>query len=165
MKCLVCGKEYEAAECPRCHFPDVQIVGDQKQALAAMMPTIEKFRANFMNTVNISLEIYYWKDKNGQVVLDRREEVPVGTVKALRQGETWVERKFARIADQEQIPVTILVDMGEGKHSVSISVPNLKKAELQQLGVTMDERYNLQLLLRNETEQPTKSKPYALLDL
>ncbi len=162
MKCLVCGKEYEAAECPRCRFPNIQIVGDQEQALKAMMPTIEQYRRDFLNAVRIGLVIYRWKDQNGQLVMDRQEQKLLGTADELRRGEKWLEDKFARIADQKQISVTLSIAMAGEEKLVQASVPNLQKAELQQLGAKVDENCNLLLMLSNETEKPTISQPIAL---
>ena len=163
MKCLVCGKEYEAAECPRCHFPDIQIVGDREKALESMMPTIQKYRMNFMRSLKISLVIYRWKDENGQVVLARKEQKPFGTVEELMQGETWLDEKFARLPDQKEIVVTVCIAMGGEEESISVSIPNLQKSELQQLGASIDSACNLRLLLRNDTEKPTNSGPVDLL--
>ena len=163
MKCLVCGKEYEAAECPRCHFPDIQIVGDREKALESMMPTIQKYRMNFMRTVKISLDIYRWKDENGKVVLDRKEQKLFGTAEELMQGETWLDEKFARIPDQKDVEVSICIYMGDEENRVSIFLPNLQKAELQQIGVVIDNACNLRVLLRNDTEAPTSSNPVTLL--
>lgn len=162
MKCLVCGKEYEAAECPRCHFPDVQLMGDREQALKNMMPTIQKYRQSFLNAIQISLVIYRWKDDKGKLVLDRQERKLLGTAEQLQRGEKWLEDKFARIADQKQITVTLSISMGGEERQVQVTVPNLQKAELQQLGAKVDEACNLQVMLCNDTEQPTVSQSVAL---
>lgn len=157
MKCLVCGKNYEAAECPRCRFPDIQLMGDRDEALAQLMPTIRAYRANFLKGVTVELVAYRWKDLDGRVALDREDRITLGTADALQQGETWLEEKFARIPDQKEITVKVCITAGGEKRDVSIAVPNLHKPELQQLGVSVDGDCNLRLLLRNETEAPTTS--------
>lgn len=162
MKCLVCEKVYEAAECPRCRFPNIQIMGDPKTALASLKPTIDAYRKNFLSSVKVELVAYRWKDQNGQVVLDREDRMLLGTADKLQQGDTWLKEKFARIADQKNITVTICITISGEKREVRIPVPNLHKAELQQLGARVDEECNLVLLLRNDTETPTKSKPVPL---
>ncbi len=162
MKCLVCGKEYEAAECPRCRFPNIQIVGDREQALKAMLPTIEQYRREFLNAIQISLVIYHWKDEKGQLVMDRQEKKLLGTANELRNGEKWLGDKFARIADQKQVTVTLSIAMAGEEQLVQASVPNLQKAELQQFGAKVDDACNLRLMLCNETEKPTISQPVAL---
>lgn len=162
MKCLVCGKEYEAAECPRCHFPDIQIVGDRQKALETMRPTIEKFRTAFLREVKIFLVIYRWKDENGQVVLHREEKKLLGAADELMKEEVWLAEKFARIANQKTITATVSVVMGGEERTVPIAIPNLQKPELQQLGASVDSDCHLHLLLRNDTEKPTMSQPVAL---
>ena len=162
MKCLVCGKEYEAAECPRCRFPNIQIVGDREQALKTMLPTIEQYRREFLNAIQISLVIYRWKDDKGKLVMDKQEKKLLGTANELQRGEKWLEEKFARIADQKQITVTLSITMAGEEQQIQVSVPNLQKAELQQLGAKVDDACNLCLMLSNETEKPTISQPIAL---
>lgn len=162
MKCLVCGKDYEAAECPRCHFPNIQIVGDREKALENLLPTINQYRMNFAGTVAISLVTYRWKDQNGRIALKRKEQMPLGTATELLQGEKWLDEKFARIPDQKEITVTLCISMGGEERTVSVSVPNLQRAELQQLGIRMDSDYRLYLLLRNDTDRPTTSEPVEL---
>lgn len=162
MKCLVCGKDYESAECPRCRFPNILIIGDREKELEKMMPTINQYRNNFAETVKLSLVTYHWKDQNGHLELDRKELIPIGTAGELIQSEKWLENKFARIADRGEITVTVCVAMGDDEQDFTIAVPNLKKAELQQLGARVDNNFNLNLMLRNDTEVPTTSESVAL---
>lgn len=162
MKCLVCGKEYEAAECPRCHCPDILIVGDREKALESILPTINQYRKNFAEAVKLSLVTYRWKDQNGQLVLDKKELIPIGTATELMQSEKWLDNKFARIADSKEITVNVCVAMRDDEQTVTVAVPNLKKEELQQLGARVDDNFTLSLLLRNDTELPTISKPVDL---
>lgn len=157
MKCLVCGKVYEAAECPRCRFPNIQMVGDREKALENLMPKISAYKTNFLSGVTVELVAYRWKDRDGQVVLDREERMPLGTAEELMRGEKWLAEKFARIPDREEISVTVCIMAGTEKREVLIVVPNLHKPELQQLGAGMDDACNLRILLRNDTEEPTSS--------
>ncbi len=162
MKCLVCGKVYEAAECPRCHFPDVQIMGNRQEELEKLKPTIDAYRQQFLSTVKVELMAYRWKDQDGQLVLDRTDRMLLGTANTLRQGEHWLTEQFARIADQKEISVTVCITAAEEKREVQVSLPNLLKQELQQIGAYVDGSWNLFLLLRNGTEAPTKSNPVPL---
>lgn len=162
MKCLVCGKDYEAAECPRCHCPDVLIVGDREKALEKILPTINQYRINFARTVKLSLITYRWKDLNGHLALDQKELISLGTAEELMQSEKWLDNKFARIADSEKITVDVCIATDDSEQTVTVVVPNLKKAELQQLGARVDDSFGLSLLLRNDTEAPTISEPVAL---
>ena len=162
MKCLVWGEVYEAAECPRCRFPDIQIMGDQKTALASLMPTIQAYRKNFLGNVKVELVAYRWKAQDGQVVPDCEEHMLLGTAGDLQKGEIWLANKFARIADVETISVTVCITVAGTSRKVQVPVPNLHQPELQQLGACLDDDLNLQLLLRNDTQLPTRSATVPL---
>ena len=72
--CLVCGKQYETGDCPRCKFPDVQIPGmEREQAIVQLKPVIEASRKAFLETVRVEVISYRWKDRNGTIVLDRKD--------------------------------------------------------------------------------------------
>lgn len=163
MKCLVCGKDYDAAECPRCHFPNIQIMGDRDTALAQLMPTILAFRESFLGNVDVSLLIHHWKDRDGQIVPDREEYLRLGSAAELQKEERWLSNQFARIPDVEAISATVLVAVKNSIHHLQISVPNLQQPELQRLGARLDDDMNLRLLLRNDSQQPVSSAPVPLL--
>lgn len=163
MKCLVCGKVYQAAECPRCRFPDIQIMGDRESALESLKPTIRSYRSNFLGNVTVELMMYHWKDHNGQIVLNYDEHILLGTAANLLNNEVWLANKFARIPDLKTITVTLRITAAGASRKVEVSVPNLLQPELQQLGASVDDNLNLCLRLRNETEQPTRSAPIPLL--
>lgn len=162
MKCLVCGKEYEAAECPTCRFPNVQIMGDREQVMVNLKPTIDAYRTRFLQSVKVQILAYRWKDQNGTVVQDRVDTLTLGRGDVLLQEETWIPEKFARIAEKEEIPVTLRITAGEETRELVVAVPNLQKPELQQLGASIDNMCNLRLLLRNDTDAPTSSAPVPL---
>ena len=166
MKCLVCGKHYEAAECPRCNFPYIQVpVAASDDFLASLRPTIKNYRESFLQKVQLSIPIYRWKDQDGVVVEDRVDTVSLGTADQLKAGEHWLGEKFARIPDEKQIPVTVSISAGGDTWERTVSVPNLHKPELQRLGIAINDEYQILLMLRNETEQNTVSDPAPLFDL
>jgi hypothetical protein len=158
MKCLVCGKVYEGSECPRCQFPDVQLPGDREKALANLKPSIDAYRTTFLQSIKVALVIYRWKDQDGTVILDHEDHIPLGSGYELTQSEQWLSEKFARIPEAKQLSVTIRVTSAEGTQTKTIQVPNLQRAELQQLGAQMDDNCNIRLLLRNDTDSPVKSE-------
>lgn len=164
MKCLVCGKNYEAAECPRCRFPDVQIIGDREQTIASLKPTIDAWRTNFLQAVQVKVQLYRWKDKDGMVVLDRVDTAMLGDGNTLRQGAAWLPERIARIAEAEEISVTTHITIGADTREFAVTVPNLHRPELQQLGASVDEEFNLRLMLRNASDAPTCSEPVPLFD-
>ena len=162
MKCLVCGMVYEAAECPRCRFPYIQMVGDQESVFASLKPTIEAYRKSFFEKIKVELVAYRWKAVNDQIVLDHEEKMPLGTIAELQNGEVWLKDKFARIADVQRITVTVCITEGDSSRNIQVEIPNLHNAELQQLGARLDEECNLRLMLRNDTQPPTISVPVPL---
>ena len=162
MKCLICEKNYQAAECPRCHFPDIQLVGDRDAALAAMMPTITQYRKNFLRSVEVSLVMYWWKDADGKVVLDRKEKRTIGTADQLMAKEVWMNEKFARIAGEAFITVSVEIALADETRTVEIRLPNLQTPRLQQLGAGINDNFGLYLLLGNGADEPTRSEPVAL---
>lgn len=162
--CLVCGKQYENGDCPRCQFPDVQIPGSRKKAIQSLKPAIDSYRAHFLTTVRVEVLSYYWKDQNGTLTLDHEKRLLLGTAAELSQGEKWMEQTFARIPDAKLLPVRLAIVFGEETRLLTISIPNLLGAELQQLGAVMDADCNLRLLLRGSTQPPTQSQPVAIFD-
>lgn len=162
MKCLVCGKVYEGVECPRCHFPDVQLMGDQKSALEKLMPTIQEYRSQFLSTVKVELLVYRGKDRDGRVVQGREERMLIGTAAELQNDGKWLTTKFARIPEQKAVRVTLRITAEGESRDVGLSVPNLHRPELQKLGARLDETLGLRVLLRNATQQPTESEPIPL---
>ena len=164
MKCIVCGKEYEAAKCPRCHFDYIQ-VSDQAPAevLQSLKQMVENYRQQFFTEVRLQIPIYYWKDQNGNVVEDRMELLYLGNAAGLKE-TVWVEQKFARIPDEKELPITVRISAKGDSWEKTLSVPNLQQPELQQIGATVDKEGNLKLLLRNETGKPTESATVSLFE-
>lgn len=161
--CLVCGKQYEKGDCPRCQFPDVQIPGmEREKAIIHLQPMIDACKKNFLETIRVEVVSYRWKDQDGTIVQDRQEKMLLGSGTALRQGEVWLPAKFARIADEKAISVKLSVTTREGTAEKTIRVPNLHKPELQQLGAKMDDSYRITLMLRNDTEKPVSSEATPL---
>ncbi len=161
MECLVCGKIYEGGECPRCQFPDVQIPGlpeERERAIAKLKPAIDAYRTTFLQTISVDIVCYHWKDRDGQVVLECEKRIPLGKGTELLQREKWLSQKFARIPDQKQLPVTLCITAGESTTRKTVTIPNLQRAELQQIGAEMNQDCKIRLLLRNDTDKPTCSK-------
>lgn len=152
MRCIVCGREYEDDKCPVCNFPKVEFPADPEEGLRAMKPTIDAYRDNFLNQVSIRIMTYQWKDDNGVIAMDSKKQIPIGTGKELREGTKWLAEKFARIPDVEKLQVDLSIQVNDmGGVYRSVSIPNLMEAELQELGASVDDNLNLQLLLRNSS--------------
>ena len=165
MKCIVCGKVYDGGECPVCQFPDVQIPtlpGERERAIEKLKPAIDTYRASFLQTIKVEIVIYRWKDRDGHIALDQEERILLGTGTDLGQGEHWLPLKFARIPDLRQLSVTISITTERDTIEKQVMLPNLQRAELQQIGAEIDQECNIRLMLRNDTDVPTRSEPIYL---
>lgn len=162
MKCFVCNYEFEGNICPRCRFPKVFIPGDFESGLKKIQPEIDAYRDEFLGGIEVGILAYYWKDENGAVVLDRAERIPFGTGRELVGNTVWLDRSFARIPDEEQLKVHVYIKAGGNEREATISLPNLREAELQQIGIVTDDDYNFRLLLKNKTGTPTSSDSVAI---
>ena len=162
MKCYVCGKQYEGNECPRCKFPAVEIPNTTwEQGRQALAATIAPFRTAFLDAIQISLVMYRYRDENGVYVLDREENILLGTGTELYEKELWLDQEFARLEDPT-ISVRLLLKVRDDTRQEQVELPNLKAAELQQVGIAMDEAFNIHLKLRNTSENPTCSAAVEL---
>lgn len=162
MKCYVCGKQYEGNECPRCTFPAVEIPNTTwEQGRQALAATITPSRAAFLKTVDISLVIYHYRDENGVYVLDREETVCLGDGEKLYGSEVWLDREFARLEDPT-FSARLRLTIRDNTREETVELTNLKAAELQNIGVCMDEQFNIRLMLRNASEAPSVSAPIEL---
>lgn len=163
MKCYVCSKTYEGSECPRCHFPAIQVPNATwEQARQSLTATIEPFLANFLKSIRAELTIYYHKDENGVCALDHEDLLSLGTGTELYKNELWNSQQFARLADQDSVPVRLRLTVGDQSREEKVMLPNLHAAALQQIGITLDEQFRFHLKLRNGTEAPTASQPVEL---
>lgn len=163
MKCYVCGKMYEGNECPRCQFPAVEIPNTTwEQGRQALAATINPYRTTFLNSIKVSMVAYHHRDENGVYVLDREEEILLGTGAEIYGAERWLDRQFARLGDQPSVSVRLRLAMGERTREEQVELPNLQAPELQKIGVSMDEQFRIQLKLGNTSENPTHSAPVEM---
>ena len=79
------------------------------------------------------------------------------------QGEIWLSEQFARIADVPELSVKVRIKSPDESREVKVTLPNLQQPELQQLGACIDQNCNLFLMLRNDSQAPTKSAPVPVL--
>ena len=162
MKCYVCGKQYEGNECPRCTFPAVEIPNTTwEQGRQALAATIAPFRSKFLNEIEISLIIYKYRDENGVYVLDREEPISLGNGTTLYGKNYWLDQQFARLEDPSFAARLRLNIRGKIREE-QVQMTNLKAAELQNIGISMDEAFNIRLMLRNTSEKPFTSAPVEL---
>lgn len=158
MKCIVCGKDYEKDKCPVCGFPKIEFPGDPEKGLQMMKPTIDAYRDDFLSRVSVGIMAYRWKDDNGVLAMDRVERIQIGTGKELRGNTKWLAEKFARIPEEERMQVNLSIEVNGRGEERSVRIPNLKEAELQELGAAVDGALNIQLLLRNSSGSTQSEK-------
>ena len=158
MKCIVCGKDYEKDKCPVCNLPKIEFPTNPEKGLQAMKPAIDAYRDDFLSQVSIGIIVYQWKDDNGALAMDRKERVPIGTAKELRDNTRWLAEKFARIPDEEKLQVSLSVQVNDIDEEQSVGIPNLMEPELQELGAVVDDALNIQLLLRNSSGSTQSEK-------
>lgn len=162
MKCYVCGKQYEGSECARCGFPAVEVPNASwEQGRDALSATIVPYRTNFLNEIEISLVAYRYRDENGVYVLDREEPVSLGTGTTLYGKENWLDQEFARLEDPSFCARLRLKIRGKTREE-QVELSNLKAAELQKIGIALDNDFNIRLMLGNASEKPTSSAPIEL---
>ena len=158
MKCDVCGKDHDKNIGPVCKFPKVEFPGDPKEGREAMEPMIRAFREEFLGRVSVGIIAYQWKDDNGALVMAGKERVQIGTGKELREGARWLDEKFARIPEEEQLMVSLSVRVDDIDEERSVGIPNLTEPELQELGAEVDGDMNIRLLLRNSSGSTQSEK-------
>ena len=76
--------------------------------------------------------------------------------------EVWMNEKFARIAGEAFITVSVEIALADETRTVEIRLPNLQTPRLQQLGAGINDNFGLYLLLGNGADEPTRSEPVAL---
>lgn len=163
MKCVACGKDHwEGDECPRCHFPVYEILGDDlDQSVAQIQAFAKEFQKEYLNDLQLGVVTYQWKDQNGLVKEASHAPVYFAAGSILASGEFWYPQKLARIPDQEYLPVTLAFKKGSTEWQVPTQVPNLKQAELQQVGFRLEDELQVRLLLKNDSAQ-TESEPVSV---
>lgn len=168
--CFTCSKPFEGPVCPRCSSKAVEIVGSYQEGLEMMASQIQKNRQRFYGATSVGVVLYRWKDDNGVLALARKDKLPLGTVWELWNKEHWSEEKCARIPDQKEIEVLCYVDFpqyftsGEetASREIPVKLPNLLKAELQQIGIRVHENNTFTILLKNDGGESSESAPVAL---
>ena len=163
MKCFVCEQEYEGQDCPRCHFPNVQVPGaSREKAIRDLAPAINSFRSGFLQSILVEAVSYHWRDEQGQVVLDHEAMLPLGNGTKLYGQQIWLDQKFARVEELTRIPVRLRITVGGNVREAQVEVDNLKEPGLQQLGVSLGQDFQIQVMLRNDAGAKATSAPVPL---
>ena len=156
MKCPVCNHVFVDVECPRCQFPVVD--SPNPEALIEMLrPQIEAYRADFQAKISFALKVFFWKDQNDAIVLDREQLLPFGSYSELKGKQGFLPQSFARIPDVNQMELQVLVTVRDQPETRTVAVQNLKEAALQSVGIETNEQYQFRLLLKNTNNSQTAS--------
>ena len=164
MKCFVCGKEYTGGECPRCHFPNVQLPGDYEEGLAAIRDEIKAYRERFFGRCLVGIRTWHWMDVEGELQPVCAEDRYFGQLLQLQEEEQWLSWGFARIPDVPELEITVLMKQGEEVREKTVTVANLIEQQLLEIGAVADDQFRVQILVRNASGTIRKSAPIALID-
>lgn len=157
-KCLVCGKEYEGPQCPRCDFPAVVLM----KITPEVTKSIANYREMFFQNIQIGIISYSWKDKDGYLVLDQEHQRVLGSCRDLLNGTIWLNQQFARIPDVDDLELRIFVNIKGEVSEKNVKIPNIKSPYLQEIGVSMDENMQVVVHLKNENGETSESQPMEL---
>lgn len=164
MRCMACYENIPAGTetCPCCGFVQYQVIGDTKEALAALEMMAGKHRAMFLKRFDLGVTTYTWKDQDGAIVLDTAKRISFGTADGLMNGPVWLDQQFARIPEKELTVQLSVQKAGELTRVIPVRIPAPQEAQLQQLGVVLEKDLTVRLMLKNGQSQ-TASQPVAII--
>lgn len=164
MRCMACYENIPngTETCPCCGFVQYQVIGDTKEALAALEMMAGRHRAMFLKWFDLGVTVYTWKDKDGVIVPNTAKRVSFGTADALMNGPVWLDQQFARIPEKELTVQLSVQKAGEEPRVVPVRIPAPQEAQLQQLGIELQKDLTVRLQLKNGISQ-TASQPVAII--
>ena len=112
----------------------------------------------------MGIKVYYWKDQDGVLAADREEKRSFGSGNALYGKTVWLDQKFARVPEEKTLPIRLYIRVDGTEHERTVELPNLQEAQLQEIGLSMDNDFGLCLMLRNDSGTPVYSKRFSLFD-
>ena len=153
MNCLVCGKPMASNtnDCPHCNFHYLSYTsGSLEEALEVQKPRADYYRSNtYLPRIDLGITCYHWKDENGTIALASTERLSFGTAASLENKTVWLNQDFARLPDEETLTVDVSVkEQGAAERTLRFTLPALKDAELQRLGLQLDSNLKLTLKLK-----------------
>ena len=164
-ECRVCYKENAnlMQPCSRCGFLQPAIIGDANAAEAFVERKARNHRINFLKGFDFGVTVYYWKDQDGMIALDRKERRSFGLGSDMLDNTIWMDQKFARIPDEQQMQVELSVlENGAERLAIPVAVPVPAGAHLQEIGIEVSSDMVAMLKLRNPEGQ-TASAPVLFL--
>lgn len=162
-KCMVCGNIYDSGKCPRCNFPRMAVVGDYEEGLAKLTETAETYRREYLADIQIGIAVSKWKGHDTQLELERTEVLPLAKGEELLDGEKWCEEYFARLPDRDMLEILLIIRKADAQKNITVCLPNLMQAELQQIGIRLSGNMEICLMLRNHTAS-VSSEPVSVFE-
>lgn len=165
--CRVCHKELTnpAQPCPRCKFKEFSVMGNDTAAQKMLNQMADTARVKFLSDFDFGVTVYYWKDKDGQIALDRSEYLSFGSGSDLVDKTCWLDQLFARIPDVKNMELELSIRMGNRNYRrMTVSVPVPGGNYLQQVGISLSRDMTVKLLLKNTQEQTQSASVSFLLD-
>lgn len=156
MRCMVCNQEIpEGREtCPRCGFVQYQVIGDAREANSALEAIAEKHRKSLLQRFTIGVTIFTWRDQDGLVVLDQKKQLSYSLGGNYLPGEkVWWEQQFARIPNEKELTIELLVSNGDSVRTIPVRIPVPQEKQLQTLGFQASGDLHVRLLLKNTLTQ------------
>lgn len=162
--CSACGKEIQdrRSPCPRCGFLQPGVLGDEDAAGQIIHRLAKKHLVLFLRQFDFGIQVYYWKEKGGQVVPDRQQRLSFGTGDSLVGRTEFLSQQFARVPGLERMELQLSVlKLGKPFLETAVSLPVPEGELLQQAGLELSESLQLRLKLKNDRCQ-TQSEPLTL---
>ena len=136
---------------------------DLEEARKKVQPMIDTYRKSFLQKVEVGVKIYHWKDENGTLAVDHEEKRAFGSGNDIYGKTVWLDQKFARIPEEKKLPVRVYIRCDGDEREEEMPLPNLQEAQLQEIGISMDQQLDFCMMLRNESGTPVYSEKRPLL--
>lgn len=157
--CIVCGGSYQPQpNCPCCGFPEIKVLGD-KSVLEEMAAD---YRRDYLADIRLGVMCTTWKADGDTLTADQEECVFFADGRSAQGVDVWCSRQLARQPDGDCVNVRLAVEKAGQRRIISVSVPNLKQPQLQQIGLRLCEKLHVRVLLRNDS-QTVDSQPVSLV--
>lgn len=158
MKCLVCSKEYDGAECPYCRFPNVQINGDYDEGIRQLMPMINSHRAEYFGAFNLGIVLLQRKNLDSDSLKAESTVVSFGQVKDLMHKEKWLDLPIVAYPNKDgQLELTLSINRGVETSSQKVMISGFTKPDIINVGISVKDEYSICLMAKNKDNKTTGS--------
>lgn len=151
--CKICAhqEKKEFAVCPICGFDDYETMEDSAEAKKMEQRLIEAFTNKKLQSVNISFKAYSYKEQGDMLELDQEYILSLANGGDLKKEKSvWFNEKFASVDRDIDIELQITDICGKKRKKI-VSITNVPKVELWNLGVVLKDQLKVQILLGDES--------------